>query len=196
MTTSRLFWLGLGYGLLGALAAAGILLALTRRPAGIPVVLAELPTAVPVRVYVLGAVASPGVYPLPAGSILRDALQAAGGDTAGADLSGLNLAAEVTDGSRVDVPLRAPTPTATRPGDRPPPTLVPERTLRATGSVTGLINLNTASAAELDRLPRIGPAMAERIIAGRPYTRIEDILRVRGIGPATFQQIKGLITVE
>jgi competence protein ComEA len=196
MSTSRPFWLGLGYGLLAALAATGILLALTRRPAGIPVVLAELPTAVPVRVYVLGAVAAPGVYPLPAGSILRDALQAAGGATTGADLTGLNLAAEVTDGSRVDVPLRAPTPTATRPGDRPPPTAMPDRTPSATGSVAGLINLNTASAAELDRLPRIGPAMAERIIAGRPYTRIEDILRVRGIGPATFQQIKGLITVE
>lgn len=196
MSTSRPFWLGLAYGLLSALAATGVLLALTRRPAGIPVVLAELPTAVPVRVYVLGAVAAPGVYPLPAGSIVRDALESAGGATVGADVSGLNLAAAVSDGSRIEVPLRAPTATATRPGDRPVSTPVAGRPVDAGAAVAGLIDLNTATAAELERLPRIGPAMAERIIAGRPYARIEDILRVRGIGPATFQQIKGLITVE
>lgn len=189
MAMSRPFWWGLGYGLLGALAATGLLLALTRRPAGVPVILAELPTPVPVRVYVLGAVSTPGVYPLPAGSIVRDALAAAGGLSTRADATGLNLAAAVADGSRIEVPTMAPTPTATRPGDRPPtPSPAPV--------AAGLININTASAGELERLPRVGPTMAERIIAGRPFSRIEDILRVRGIGPATFEQLKGLITVE
>lgn len=81
-------------------------------------------------------------------------------------------------------PARIPTTEATT-ADRPP---------RTTTSST--ININTASARQLERLPRVGPSTAQAIISARPFGTTEDILRVRGIGPATFQQIKDRIRVD
>jgi competence protein ComEA len=196
------------------LLATGVLFVVARRPPGSPVRLLPPPTQAPVRAYVLGAVQSPGVYPLPRGSIVQDALNAAGGPTRNADVSQLNLAQVVKDGDRIDVPEVPPTapptltpvPTVTvgpgtpspTPADTPtsPPVPTTSRTQAASGAK---ININTATLAELDQLPRIGPAIAQRIIDYRttngPFGRIEDIMNVRGIGPATFDQIKDLITV-
>ncbi|HRF47025.1 MAG TPA: hypothetical protein PLC98_05305, partial [Anaerolineales bacterium] len=74
MGNAKPFLLGVVYGLVLALGATGLLLAIAGRPAGVPIVLAEPPTPAPVRVYVLGAVATPGVYPLPAAAIVEEAL--------------------------------------------------------------------------------------------------------------------------
>ncbi len=217
MGLKREFVYGVLYGLMLALAATGVLLVAARRPVGEPVVLAEAPTPAPVRVYVQGAVATPGVYALPPGSIVQDALTAAGGPRAAADLSALNLAQALNDGDRVVVvqPTHTPTPRPTAtplpptvtvgPGT-PTPTPYPTATASPARPVTGetgggggLININTATAAELDRLPRIGPSIAQRIVeyreANGPFTKVEDLMRVKGIGPATFEQLRDLITV-
>ncbi|MCC6905863.1 MAG: helix-hairpin-helix domain-containing protein [Anaerolineae bacterium] len=148
------------------------------------------PTAGPIMVYVSGAVRAPDVYALPPGAILRDALQAAGGPAGDAEMSAVNLAERLTDGMQVHVPrvgevaLAAPAATGAAAGGIP-----------AAG-----ININTATGPELELLPGIGPATAEKIIAYReaygPFTRIEDIQNVSGIGPATFAEITDFITVE
>lgn len=214
MGVDRRFIYGLLYGLGLALAVTGILLVAARRPPRQPVTLAEAPTPAPVRVYVLGAVKTPGVYPLLRGSIVEDALKAAGGALPNADLRGLNLAQVLQDGDRVEVPEFPPTPTPPpptvtvgpgTPSPTPLPTTaatetpVPSRSGPSLPVAGAKININTATLAELDTLPRIGPAIAQRIIdyrtANGPFRRIEDIQNVRGIGPATFEQIKDLITV-
>lgn len=204
------------YGLWLGLAATGVLLVAARRPEGKPVQLAEAPTPIPVRVYVLGAVARPGVYELARDSIVRDGIHAAGGALPNADLSQLNLAQVLQDGDRVQVPERPPTatpvpPTATlaptvtvgpgTPSPTPAPSATPAPPATATAPPVGeKININTASSAELERLPRVGPAIARRIVdyrtANGPFKTIADIQKVKGIGPATFEQIKDLITVD
>ncbi len=204
------------YGLLAGLLAVGVLLVVARRPPGHPVILGEPPTPIPLRVHVTGAVAQPGVYALPRGSIVQDALAAAGGLTARADVSELNLAQLLVEGDQVSVAELPPTltPTPTLPPTATPaptitvgpgtstPTALPTATQpRPTAGPTSgkLININTATQAELETLPRIGPSMAARIIEYRtahgPFQRTEDIMNVTGIGPATYAQIKNLITV-
>jgi competence protein ComEA len=137
------------------------------------------------------------VYSLPVGCRVQDAIATAGGLLAQADTQALNLAAAVQDGERIFVPASAPT--------RSPP-LAP-----AAGAAqelpdwqfptptSGLTNINTASQAELEDLPNIGPVTAQKIIAYRdshgPFTGIEAIQEVPGIGPKTFEAIKDLITV-
>jgi competence protein ComEA len=184
----------MGYGLLGALVVTGLLLIITRRPAGVPVQLQDPPTPQPLRVHVTGAVVAPGVYRLPPGSIVQDALAAAGGATARASVQLLNLAHPLRDGEQVVVPEAAPTaaPTSTTSAAASRGTAPP--------SPATLININTASAAELEALPRVGPALAQRIVDYRSahgqFRAIEDIMLVSGIGPATFDQIKNLITIN
>lgn len=203
---------GLLYGLVLALGVAGVLLTAARRPVGQAITLAEPPTPVPVRVYVTGAVQNSGVYELPRGSVVQEAVTAAGGLLPNADVSGLNLAEPLVDGRKLDVPEILPTatprpPTATvGPGT---PTLTPQPEPTATQPPSrssgvdisaGKVNINTATLAQLDTLPRIGPAIAQRIIdyrtANGPFQTIEEIQNVRGIGPATFEQLKDLITVS
>jgi competence protein ComEA len=208
----------IGYGLLLGLLAAGVLLVVGKRPPGQAVVLRDPPTPIPLRIHVTGAVAAPGVYALPRGSIVQDAIDAAGGHAANADTRSLNLAQALVDGDQINVPQLPPTATITptpRPTHTPAPTITvgpgtssptPEPTATlvsaptsASSSTGGLININTATLAELETLPRIGPTIAQRIIdyrtANGPFTSIEQIMNVKGIGPATFAQIKDLITV-
>lgn len=146
----------------------------------------------PIRVYVSGAVVYPEVYSLPPNTIIRDALQAAGGTTSEADLNLINLAQPLQDGQQIYVPHFGETilqPSQT--------TLSP-----APGNMIlgGVVNINTATLAELDTLPGIGPVIAQRIIdyreANGPFSTIEGIMDVSGIGPATFDKIKDLITVN
>lgn len=153
--------------------------------APLPTITPTAPTSTPgpIQVSVDGAVSNPGVFTLPPHSLVDDAVRAAGGPTAEADLERINLAAPLRDGDHVHVPrfgevLPTPTPYGL--------------------NSDGRIDINLADAALLETLPGIGPVIAQRIIAHRamngPFEMIEHIQEVRGIGPATFDGIKDLIT--
>jgi competence protein ComEA len=151
------------------------------------------PTPGPLHVDVAGAVEAPGVYRLPPGSIVADAIAIAGGPAADADPDRLNKAVELQDGAQVYVPRRGETnpPPAARAGSVPvtPGTAEP-------GAVSDLIDLNTATLEELETLPGIGPVLAQRIVDGRPYGAIEDLLRVKGVGHGMYDEMQQLITVR
>ena len=132
-----------------------------------------------IRVHVSGAVAREGVYALRRGDRVIDAVEAAGGLLADADTAGLNLAARLNDGERVHVPrLSEAAPTAT-----PAP-----------------LDLNRATAAELEALPGIGERRAQAILDYRTvsggFDRVEDLLLVEGIGPATLEALRPLVVVR
>lgn len=149
------------------------------------------PTAAPIRLHVVGAVARPGVYTLPAGSRLIEAVEAAGGLAAEADPERVNLADFVRDGQQVYIP---------RTGATPPPSPTPLGAQPDTGGVKAPLDLNSATAAELETLPGIGKVYAERIVAYRtqhgPFKSSEEIMQVQGIGPACYEQIRDLIVVR
>ncbi len=147
------------------------------------------PTPRPVQVYVSGAVTHPDVYELPTESIVKDAIEAAGGATSEADLDRINLALSVADGQHIYVPKQ---------GEESPPISPPTEPSGTTSGTAagGKININTASQSEIEILPGIGPSKAQGIIENRPYDSIEDIQKVPGIGEGTFRKIQDLITVE
>jgi competence protein ComEA len=219
-------WRPYVFGLLMGLLAAAVILVVNRAERGTPVVLIPPPTiapsplprptatAQPWRVHVSGAVQAPGVYELAPGAIVQDALQAAGGALRGAELEGLNLAAPLADGAQVQVVMRAaPTSTAAIAGAREvaqgntPAASSPTAEVKSgvagvpasTGSAGALVNINTANAAQLEALPKIGPVIALRIIEYRtqhgPFATREDLMNVKGIGPAVFEALRDFITV-
>jgi len=151
------------------------------------------PTPRPLCVYVSGAVAHPDVYELPYDSIVKDAIEAAGGPTGEADLNRINLARRVHDEEQIYVPQK---------GEESPPISPPSGPSLPSPSSQGSdkVNINTATAEELDALPGVGPSIAQRIIEYRttngPFQSIEDIKNVRGIGDATFEKLKDKITVQ
>jgi len=186
-------WVGL---VLSYILVAGIAFLAARWPApgGVQILPPEpSPTPMPsptpglARVYVSGAVRSPGVYALPPGSIAQDAVQAAGGPTQDADLSLVNLAARVADGQQVHVP---------RVGEK----VAQKSSTAVPHSPSSPLNINTATAAELEQLPGIGPSLAARIVQYRqehgPFRTVDALLLVSGIGPATLDRIRPLITVD
>ncbi len=154
-------------------------------PPGSPAVAGEL------VVEVGGAVSDPGVYRLPAGSRVGDAVAAAGGfgprvDAAAADRQ-LNLAAVLHDGDEVHVPMRGE---AATPGDAGAPP--------GGGASAGPIDLNTATAEQLDTLPGIGPVTVAKIVAAREeqrFTSIDDLGTRKVVGSATLEKIRDLVTV-
>jgi competence protein ComEA len=151
----------------------------TPRPTGTPA---------PIRVYVCGEVNQPDVYELPAGSIVKDALQSAGGATDAADLIRINLAHVLQDEDQVYVPTQ---------GDEASmPAVVRAPSSWGAGQQSDGVNINTASLDELQSLPGIGPVLAQRIVEHRPYRRSEDILEVPGIGETTYAKLKDLIVVQ
>jgi competence protein ComEA len=161
---------------------------------------ASLPAQVPpdLRVYISGAVQTPGVYSLQAGDRLVDALEAAGGPTAEADLTAVNLARRAQDEEHYYIPRVGETPlpiaTVTEGLGAVQSTIAP-----GAGDGKGLIDLNTASADALATLPGIGPVKAQAIIAYREqngrFQSIDQITEVSGIGPATYEKIRGLVTI-
>jgi competence protein ComEA len=166
------------YGVLIGLLAAGIIWLAVSHPRGEAITL--LPTSTPglLTVYISGAVATPGVYTLPEGSRVDDAVKAAGGSLPGAEMSNINLAVQVTDGQQINIP----------------------GIVDSTSHVSvGRVNINTATVDELDNLPGIGPTTAQAIIDYRlqhgPFQIIQDIQNVQGIGPATFTEIQDYINV-
>ncbi len=163
-------------------ASAPLVITLQPRPTEEP----ATPTPATINVYVSGAVSHPDVYALPLNSIVKDAIAAAGGAIAEADLDRINLALRLSDQMQIYVP---------RKGEAAPP----PNGGSAPGAPTGKININTATAEELDKLPGIGPSIAKAIIdyrtANGPFKTIEDINNVKGIGDALFAKIKDSITV-
>jgi competence protein ComEA len=137
-----------------------------------------------VTVHVTGAVGAPGVYALPLGARVDDAIAIAGGLTSDAQESSLNRAQVLVDAQQVYVPVvgeAGPTPGGT-----------------TVGGVPGPVNVNTAGAAELEELPGVGPALAGRIIEhreSRPFSSVEDLMDVPGIGPAILEKIRARVTV-
>ena len=153
------------------------------------------PTAWPLSVYVSGAVVRARIAQVPPGSLVADVLEAAGGATADADLDALNLAAPVSDNEHVLVPtLRPPADDDPRAGDGRPNAAV-----GTAWAGSAPIDINTASAVDLERLPEIGATRAEAIVTYReangPFRQVDDILAVPGIGPAIYERIAPLITV-
>ena len=153
-----------------------------------------------VVVYVTGAVAVPGVCELSEGSRVQDAIQAVGGFADDAATDALNLARLLEDGEQIDVPTLEEQAAAEEAGEELS-TSGDEASSSSGGSTSsdGLININTASAEELEELPGIGEVTAEKIIADREangdYATIEDITRVSGIGDKKFEAIAELICV-
>ena len=142
----------------------------------------------PILVHVLGAVAHPGLYELSEGARVIDAVAAAGGYTEAADQAQLNLARVVSDGEQLYAPSI---------GEAPPPAASTEGGPAAeTGA---LVDLNTADAAGLETLPRIGPETARKIIeyreASGPFTAVEQLLEVPGIGQKTLDGLRELVRV-
>lgn len=179
-------------GVIAGFVLAGALFLVSRGPSGEPVALQPAPTDSPLVVHVIGAVPRPGVYELPKGSRVRDAIQAAGGLLADAAASSVNLAAPVSDGQQLDIPFGdGASIESSSEGD--------ESSATQPAIEGDLVNINEASLEELDSLPGIGPTTAQKIIdyrtANGPFQTIEDIMNVSGIGPATFEELKDLITV-
>jgi competence protein ComEA len=146
---------------------------------------ASASAAVPVLVDVAGWVRDPGVYTFDGGARVVDAIEAAGGARPGAELSALNLAAPLVDGTQVLVP---------KAGEAPPPGVA------SGGDVPGaLVNVNTATATELETLPGIGEVIAQAIVDHRtengPFASVDELLDVTGIGDATLENIRELVTV-
>jgi competence protein ComEA len=152
------------------------------------------PTPAPLHVDVAGAVAAPGVYRLPPGSIVADAIAVAGGPASDADLDRLNKAVELQDGVQVVVPRRGEA--GATPVTRADSALAAPALAEPGAAASDLIDLNTATLEELDSLPGIGPALAQRIVDDRPYGAVEELLRVKGIGPTAYDKMKSLITVH
>ncbi|WOF24651.1 ComEA family DNA-binding protein [Microbacterium betulae] len=141
-------------------------------------------------VHVFGAVREPGLYVLDAGARVVDAISAAGGLADDADQAGVNLARPVADGEQLAVPAVGESPVVEGAG--------------GSGAVPGdasggVVDVNTADAAALETLPRIGPTLAGRIVAWReengPFTTVDDLLAVSGIGDKMLETLRPLVTV-
>ena len=148
-------------------------------------------------VHVDGAVGAPGVYALSAGNPrVKDAIDLAGGLAADASTSTINLAEPLSDGQKIHVPREGETPAAT-PQEVGPPSGNANEGPAQVGS--GLININTATEAELQDLPGVGEATATSIVeersSGGPFSSPEDIMRVSGIGEKKFEKMKEHICV-
>ena len=137
------------------------------------------------RVHLAGAVEAPGLYEIPAGFRVGDLVDAAGGPAAGADLAAVNLAERMRDGQQIYVPLVGEQPVIGA-GDA------------ATGAA-GPIDINAATAPELEGLPGIGPSLAAAIVAYRdengPFMTLDELEEVPGIGPAKLSQLRSHATV-
>ena len=186
-TPRRRLGVGAVVVLVVAIAAASVVIGMIRGAADaaarpdvdtIAVDEAQVPT---VYVHVFGAVANPGLYRLDEGARVVDVIAAAGGLTPEADENAINLARPLSDGEQLQVPAVGESP-AESPVD----------------GGDGRVNLNTADVTALDTLPRVGPAIAQRIIDWREsngrFTSVDDLQEISGIGPKTLEKLRHLVT--
>lgn len=168
------------FGILIGIFLGAIIWNTARQPRGEPVTLRPPPTPELISVHITGAVVLPGVYDLPPGSRVSDAIDAAGGFLPIADQEQINLAALLQDGIKLNIETRSSYSVQESGSDR--------------------VNINTATADELDALPGIGSSTAKAIVDYRRqygnFQRADEITKVSGIGSATYDRIKDLITVE
>jgi competence protein ComEA len=143
--------------------------------------------AKPIYVHVGGAVSAPGLYEINSGDRVADAVNRAGGPVGEADLDGLNLAAKVSDGQKILVPVKGQAVEIDAGGG-------------GAAAGTSPVNLNTAAQAELESLDGVGPVLAKRIIDWRQrrggFARVSQLNEIDGIGPKKFQVLKNQVTVE
>jgi competence protein ComEA len=179
---------------IAGLALVGMVLLLLDDRTGPPIVIEDPLADATVVVAIAGAVATPGVYPLPAGARLHDALAAAGGATADADLAQLNQARRLRDEERIVVPrLGSSEPVAASLSP------VAAGTTAAAADAGAPLDLNRATAAELESLPEIGTTLAQRIVDYRtehgPFRAIEELAKVDGISARMVEELRPLVTV-
>ena len=157
------------------------------------------PTPGPIQVYVNGAVTHPDIYELPPDSIVETAVEAAGGFLQEANTAVVNLAQPLVDGVQVYVPFQEEEAALPVAGVNQPEIIVESRTSSGL-DIGGLVNINTADLDALDALPGIGPSIAQKILdyrdANGPFSSIEALMNVSGIGEAKFNQVKDVITIE
>ncbi len=150
-----------------------------------------------IMVYVSGAVLEPGMYELAPNSRALDAVAAAGGLTETADRERVNLARRLKDGNQVNVP--SVKQTAARTVTQAKAKEGASASSAAKGKAAVRVKLNTATAAELEALPGVGPALAQRIAAyrqGRRFSSVDDLLKVKGIGKAKLERLRPLVEVD
>lgn len=178
--------LGIFFGLL----TSAVIFLVAFQPRGKPVTLDPLPSPSLLVVQISGAVKQPGVYSLPRGSRLQDGVKAAGGVLPEADLTKINQAGVLTDGQNIVVPKIGEIQT--------PPQRSADNAVKSTPGA--LVNINTAAIADLMTLPGIGEDKAQRILQFReqngPFTSIDQLLNIEGIGAATLEKLKPLVTIE
>ncbi|MBA2365328.1 MAG: helix-hairpin-helix domain-containing protein [Actinobacteria bacterium] len=151
---------------------------------------AAVPSPEPVLlVHVAGAVRRPGLYEMPAGARIADAVQAARGPTGRSDLDALNLAEPLQDGLKIDVPRR---------GEAVAAAPAPQSGASAAAPAAP-VNLNVADQAALETIPEIGPVTAAAILEYRSqvgsFSSVEELLEVSGVGPATLEAMRPYVTV-
>ena len=178
--TSLKVWQILTIGVIIGLLSAGGILLISRMPAHQEITFVSPTQSQAITISVNGAVLKPGLYSLPTGSRVNDALQIAGGPSDSADLSAINLAGLISDGDQITVPEIL---------DSTPGT-----------ETKGKININNATIEELDSLPGIGQEKAKSILEYResygPFNSIQDLLYVPGIGASMLDEIRDLVTIK
>ena len=193
---------GVRYVVAGHASAApsGTLLSLAPSSSPQPEPAPSASVAATITVYVCGAVARPGVYDLALGSRVADLVKAAGGAAAKAELSAVNLAAKLADGQQIVVPRKVAGASAATGAIASAPTgAAAPVTGTAASAPQALVNLNTATLEELDALPGVGPATAQKIIDYRTqsggFKTIDDLKNVSGIGDVKFAALKDAVTL-
>ncbi|HZQ98349.1 MAG TPA: SLBB domain-containing protein [Chloroflexota bacterium] len=199
-------WKVAATGVLLGVAAVGVAYWLTRQPVQQPIVLPTPGADGPrqLKVDVVGAVARPGLYTVPSGMRVADAIEEAGGAVDGADLARVNLASRLRDGQQVIVPTLAPAPgssssppSAASASPAIPATPAARASRAASPRPDARLNLNRATEPELEALPGVGPVTANRILQHRekngPFASPNDLRSARLVTARTWEQIKDLV---
>lgn len=184
------------FGLIGAiLIGVGFLIPrlnlFKQEPVFEPAAESQTQESLDINVDIAGAVKKPDVYELSDGSRIKDAIDAAGGLARFADKDwiskNLNLAQIIGDGTKIYIPKKGELVGSSTTGGS---------SLGAATETSVKININYASSSELDTLPRIGPVTAQKIIDGRPYSSVEDLINNKVLGPKTYEGLKDLVSAQ